>query len=148
LPIRKPRQKNASPEGNSKNIVKNYGKALCAFGSSAIAIPYLNSIIAKNGYDKIKVKEFANYIKEKKDSVNSIESLRRVLVPESGDSEEEIIYKKLFKELSIIFMKYFSVNWIYSGKLLHKTAHLKFRFKIMRRIQNPEHFTYLKTSAK
>ena len=148
LPMRKPRQKSSCPEGNSKNIVKNYGKALCSFGSSHIAIPYIEAIISKKSYDFINVKEFMAYIKGKKDGVNSIESLRKVLIADFDDDKVVQTYKAIFQELSIIFLKYFAVNWIYSGKLMHKNAHLKFRFKMLRRIQNPEYFTYLKTSAK
>ena len=36
LPMRKPRQKPTCPKGHSKNIVKNYGKALCTFASSTL----------------------------------------------------------------------------------------------------------------
>ena len=148
LPMRRPRQKPTSPEGNSKNIVKNYGKALCSFASSNVATPYLENIVEKNNYSRVKVVDFMASIKLKKEKVNSIESLRKLLVPEAGDKEEELTYKRIFQQISIIFLKYFAANWIYSGKLMHKNAHLKFRFKMLRRIQNPEFFTYLKTSAK
>jgi len=149
LPIRKPRQKPAIPEGNSKNIVKNYGKALCAFSSSNIAVPYLESIIEKNGFpSNVKVTGFMSFIKAKKEAINSINSLRALLIRNEGDSNEVSAYKKIFQEASVIFLKYFVVNWIFSGKLMHKDAHLKFRFKMLRRIMDPEHFTYLKTSAK
>lgn len=149
LPMRKPRQKPSCPNGNSKNIVKNYGKALCAFSASDIAIPYLESIVAKRGYQNlIEIPGFVGFIKGQKESVNSIESLRRLLVGNKNDAEEVLAYKIIFKELSTIFLKYFAVNWIFGGKLTHKNAHLKYRFKMLRRIQDPENFTYLKTSAK
>ena len=148
LPMRKPRQKPTCPKGHSKNIVKNYGKALCAFASSHLAVPYLENMIEKNDYSTIEVVLFAEYIKEKKAQVNNIESLRRLLIVDNDDDDEMSVYKKLFKEISIIFLKYFSVNWIYSGRLKHKDAHLKFRFNMLRRVQNPEKFTYLKAIVK
>ena len=148
LPLRGPRKNRTLPTADSKNIVKNYGKALCAFASSKLAIPYIENVVSKKGYDGININKFMNEIKSKKETTNSMESLRRLLMEEDDDTEEEKKYKNLFKEVSIIFMKYFSVNWIYSGKLVHKNAHLKFRFKMLRRVKNPEHFTYLKTSAK
>ena len=131
---------------DSKNIVKNYGKALCAFASSRIAVPYILEIMAKNSYDCIDIPQFMETMKLKKETTNSMESLRKLLIAEEGEKKVEQTQKKLFKELSVVFIKYFSVNWIYNGKLLHKRAHLKFRFKMLRRIQNPEFFTYLKTS--
>jgi len=148
LPLRGPRKNRTLPTADSKNIVKNYGKALCAFASSKLAIPYIENVVSKKGYDGVNINKFTNEIKSKKETTNSMESLRRLLMEEDGDTEEEKQYKHVFKEISIIFMKYFSVNWIYSGKLVHKNAHLKFRFKMLRRVKNPEHFTYLKTSAK
>jgi len=149
LPMRKPRQKPSCPEGNSKNIVKNYGKALCAFASSAIAVPYLENIIAKNNFAcNVKPGGFMSFIKSKKETINSIESLRKLLVVYEGDTNQITAYKKVFQEISVVFLKYFAVNWIFGGKLMHKNAHLQFRFKMLRRIQDPEHFTYLKTSAK
>jgi len=87
-------------------------------------------------------------MKEKKETTNSMESLRKLLIEEEGDTQLDVVTKAVFKEVSIIFMKYFAVNWIFSGKLVHKTAHLKFRFKMLRRIKNPEYFTYLKTLPK
>ena len=148
LPLRGPRKNRTPATADSKNIVKNYGKALCAFASSKLAVPYLENIILKNGYDQVDIKQFMETMKQKKETTNSMESLRRLLMEEDDDTEDEKEQKLLFKEVSIIFMKYFSVNWIYSGKLVHKNAHLNFRFKMLRRIQKPEHFTYLKTSAK
>lgn len=148
LPLRGPRKNRTSPNADSKNIVKNYGKAICAFASCKVSVPYIETIIENRGYDGFNVKKFMDLMKQRKETTNSMESVRKLLMEEPGDTEEEIVFKKLFKELSILFMKYFAVNWIYSGKLVHKNAHLKFRFKMLRRIQRPEFFTYLKTSAK
>jgi len=148
LPLRGPRKNRTLPSADSKNIVKNYGKALCAFASSKLARPYIEAVIAKKGYEGVNKQKFMEQMKEKKETTNSMESLRRLLMESSEDSEEDVMFKTIFKEVSIIFMKYISVNWIYSGKLVHKNAHLKFRFKMLRRIKNPEFFTYLKTSAK
>ena len=144
LPCRGPRKNPTTANADSKNIVKNYGKALCAFASSRIALPYILNIIAKNRYDYINVPQFMATMKLKKETTNSMASFRKLLIAEDEGNEVERTQIKLFKELSVIFIKYFSVNWIYSGRLLHKRAHLKFRFKMLRRIENPEYFTYLK----
>jgi hypothetical protein len=61
-----------------------------------------------------------------------------------SDTEKEMEFKNILKKLGEIFIKNFSVNWIFSGKMTYKEAHLKFRFKMLRRIRNPELFTYLK----
>jgi len=148
LPTRGRRNKPTNPDGHSKNIVKNYGKALCGFASSEIAIPYLELIIARESFNYVKISDFMDHIKSKKNGINSIESLRRLLVKNEHDDMVMAAYKRLFQEVSIVFLKYFCVNWIFGGRLLQKNAHLKFRFKMLRRIQNPQHFTYLQTVIK
>ena len=78
--------------------------------------------------------------------MSSIESIRVLLIKDKKDDLTMSAYKLIFQEISIMFLKYFCVNWIYGGKIIQKKAHLKFRFKILQRIQDPEHFTYLKTT--
>lgn len=55
-------------------------------------------------------------------------------------------YKTLFKETCIVFIKYFAVNWVFASKVSYKTEHIKFRFKLLRRVKNPKMFTYMKNS--
>jgi hypothetical protein len=148
LRVRGPRKHRTHANADSKNIIKNYGKALCTFASSKLALPYIENVIEQKGYKGIHIRKFMEHMKHKKETTSSMDSIRRLLIEELGDTDEQKKWKDIFKELSIIFMKYFSVNWIFGGKLLHKRAHLKFRFKMLRRIQHPEFFTYLKASAK
>ncbi len=129
----------------TKNIVKNYGKAICNFAASKLAMPYLEPFIVK---ERLNFEKFSEYILDKKGSIESIESFRILFIVTSEDSEQEASYKRILKEMGIIFIKYFSVNWIYSSKITHKEAHLKFRFKMIRRISNPELFTYLRPFGK
>jgi len=128
----------------TKNIVKNYGKAICNFATSQIAIPYLTQLIK----DDIQLTDFVAYVSQIKESIRGLHHFRSILIENNDDSPLIIKYKKLFKEISEVFIKYFSVNWIFSGKVLHKQAHLKFRFKMLRRIRCPELFTYLKNPIK
>ena len=51
--------------------------------------------------------------------------------------------KRVFKAIGIIFIRDFTVNWVYNSKIADKLTHLKYRFKMLRRVQNPEFFTYL-----
>ncbi len=83
----------------------------------------------------------------KKDSISGIDSLRAYLMESPKDSEEMKKFKIIFTYLSEVFIKYFSVNWIFNSKIKYKEAHLKFRNKMLRRIRDPQHFTYLKGSA-
>lgn len=126
---------------NTKNIVKNYGKAMCSFAASNLSLMYVLPLAEK---EKIKIDRFKEYFRCKKELVGSIETFRNLYIEDNTDNPEIKAFKRVFKEVSIIFVKFFSVNWIFGGKLTQKQAHLKYRFKMLRRIRNPELFTYLK----
>jgi len=126
---------------SSKNIVKNFGKAMCSFASSDLSLPYYEKI---NANLKVNIEDFQDYIHKKRDLIDSIDSLRTLLLIGQNDDEVMMGYKKIFQEISITFIKYFSVNWIFQGKMSHKQAHLKARYKMLRRVQNPLYFTYFK----
>jgi hypothetical protein len=110
------------------------------FASSDLAIPYIKDIPEVNHID---IKKFTKYALQLRDSIQNIETLKKALVIEEKNTHEEAIQKLVFKNLSEIFMKYFCVNWIFSGKIRHKIDYLKFRGTILRRIKEPQTFTYL-----
>ncbi len=134
---------------NSKHIIKNYGKALCTFACSDIAKPYLEDILKHEYISKvITVQDFQVFIKGKRDIVDSMKSIRDMLLIKQSENKVLVAYKKMFQKISIIFIKYFSINWIFQGKMKHKQIYVNSRFKILRRIQDPQHFTYFQAFAK
>jgi len=126
---------------STKTVVKNYGKAIASFAISPIAIPYLNPLVKQEG---ISVNEFVKFISTAKEGIEGIETFRALLLVKEGDDKKTAAYKRVFQSIGEIFIKSFSVNWIFSGRMANKQAHLKFRFKMLRRIKSPELFTYLK----
>jgi hypothetical protein len=133
--------------GSTKNIVKNYGRAICNFAVSEIALPYINKYIEQT-FSITALEDFIKYVESIKELVVSIESLKGILLENSEDAEKLASLKKIFKHVSVIFIKYFSVNWIFSGRLTYKLSHLRYRNKMLRRVENPELFTYLKPHSK
>ncbi len=123
------------------NIIKNYGRAMTNFAMSNLSKQYLISITNRLG---ITIKDFQDYIEKKKKSANCIKQLRNMLPLGEDPRDPDLDFKKAFQQICIVFLKFFCVNWLYSSKIAEKIAHLKYRFKIMRRIKNPQHFTYLK----
>jgi len=137
-------QKTLSPHINAcSNLVKNYGKAMATFAISDVALPYLEPFMKQNR-SKANYEGFQEFIYAYKENIESIESLREVLVIKKEDPQEIAIYKNIFKELCKIFLKYFAVNWIFNGRMTHKKDHLNYRFRLMRRVSDPSNFTYLK----
>jgi len=125
----------------TKNIIINYGNAIATFAASKLALPYLEKYINSQ---TITQNGFTAFIIQAKARITGLEGFKSLLVTKDTDSEEIVLYKKIFQELCEIFIKYFSVNWIIHGRVSNKIVYLKYRFDIMRRIQNPEQFTYLK----
>jgi len=128
-----------------KNIAKNYGRKICAFAISSLALPYLQNFVEK---EEVQLSGFINYIHQIKGDINGLFHFRSILLENKNDSIPLKAYKRIFKAISEVFIKYFSVNWIFHSKVFHKDAHLKFRYKMLRRIQRPELFTYMKDSPK
>jgi len=137
----------SSQEGSSPkkfkariNIMKNYSRALTNFALSELAVPYLAGIMEQNQLD---ISTFQSFIREKKKRVNCIRNLRELLLIYETDSAQLASCKRAFEAICEVFLKYFCVNWIYHSKINDKLQHLKYRFKILRRVKDPAHFTYL-----
>jgi len=129
----------------TKNIVKNYGRAICSFAISPMALPYLSDILEK---EDVSLSQFINYIKHIKGTIDGLFHFRSIILANSQDDPETARAKRVFIGISEVFIKFFSANWIYNSRVFHKEAHLKFRFKMLRRIKHPELFTYLKETKK
>ncbi len=126
---------------SAKNIVKNFARAMVIFGISKLALPYISW---KLNELKLDLKEFQQYLFQRKENMDGISSLRALLLVDSSDCPQTAAIKIAFQYTAEIFIKYFSVNWIYNSKLGDKLVHVKARYKILRRIRKPEYFTYFK----
>jgi hypothetical protein len=132
-----PRQKELS----LKNVAKNYGRAICKFALCSVGENYLQQHAAELD---VNIADFKNYLKEKKETLDGVENFRELLLIRGIESQKLKKHKLLFQRLCEIFIKYFSVNWIFGGKLNYKQEYLRLRFKMLRRIQNPEIFTVIR----
>ena len=149
-PVKKSRRIPTSldtPRGrtSSKNIMKNYSRALVNFASSSVAKSYLFPVVKRHD---ISLQELQNYFAKRKEQIHCINRLRELLLVKSEDTRQMAAIKTVFREISIVFLKFFSVNWVFSSKVCDKISHLNFRQKILRRVQNPVYFTYLQEFAK
>jgi len=136
--------KSAKPRKAAKgnNIMKNYARAMVNFALSPVALPYLTDELKQRA---VKIQDFEQLLKARKEKIHCIQSLRELLLVKRDDSSEQKGMKIVFKSICEKFLKYFSVNWIFHSKLSDKMKYLGYRGKILRRVQNPEHFTYLES---
>lgn len=125
----------------TKNVVRNYGNAIAAFAISPLSVPYLKEKVSS---EKVSVQEFQNFFSKRKESITNILNFRGLLQEYQEDDEFLRSCKRIFRYIAEVFLKYFSVNWIFEGKMMYKLDHLKYRGKLLRRIKHPELFTYLK----
>ena len=122
-----------------KNMVKNYGKQCVIF-----AINTSEELLEEKGLIKKEIPQFKNYYKNNISGITNIESFRKLLLATENDSLEIIKFKKVFQSVSIIFIMNFSMQWIFaSARIKDRHGHLFARFKMLRRVQNPENFTYI-----
>jgi len=125
------------------NVMKNYANAMVNFALSKVAEPYLTrSPLVK----AMPLQLFRQLLLSKKRIINCITSLRGALaIDASQDSDEIKMFKGLFKEACRVFLKHFWVNWIYNSKLNDKSKYLKYRGRLLRRVESPELFTHLES---
>jgi len=124
---------------STKNIVKNYGRAMINFSVSRVGYPYIRNKLKE---ENLHYNSFKKYLENRKENMDGILSLRNLLLRSQDDDFKVTAIKKIFQYTCEIFVKYFSANWIYNSKVGDKMSHLKARFKILRRVKDPEHFTY------
>jgi len=142
VPQKKAKGKKGKKEINpTKNIVINYGNAMASFALSKLAVPYLQSSVDKGTLD---LQGFIEYLSSSKGRITGVEGLKSLLLITEEDNEKVASYKLAFKMLCEIFIKYFSVNWIIHGRVTNKLVYLKYRTRVLVRVQNPEQFTYIK----
>lgn len=138
-------KKNKPKRSPGNNVMRNYATAMVKFALSKFAEPFLSSSPLLR---VMSLQVFRDILVERRRKINCILRFRELLPSDkSQDSEEVRAFKGLFREACRAFLKYFWVNWIYNSKLEDKSKYLKYRGKLLRRIENPEQFTYLESFA-
>ena len=135
-------EKTTKTKRESKNIVKNYGKAMASFSLTPPAIPYLEVFLAKH---EVSFDDFKNFIINNKETIDGIGTLRNLLDADIFDEPMLFKTKSVFRDICQVFLQDFAINWIFASSRSHyKAALLACRFNMLRRIKNPSSFTYLK----
>ena len=130
---------------SNNNIMKNYSRAMLHFTESNTALPYLQKKLEQYG---IQLARFQEILNAKREKANCIKGFRELLLIYPHDDQELISFKKAFQAICEVFLKFFSVNWIFNSKINDKILHLKYRGKMLRRVRNPQYFTYLEGFTK
>ncbi len=134
---RKKQKRNSEEEEKlaTKNIIKNYGRAIANFALSDLFLPYVEEDRLKSQIDW---DQFLDFAKTARDAIQNIETLRDSLIIKPEDSENEATFKKLFQKAGELFIKNYSLDWIFSGKLIYKEVYVRARDDLLKKILNPE----------
>jgi len=115
----------------TKNMIINYGKAIFSFALSDLAEQYIQRYFQS---EKISRASFRNFVDELRPRISGCKNFEAFFRADENDSTEIALYRRVLKMLGVVFMKYFSVNWIIHGKTTHKQVYLQHRCAILRRI--------------
>ena len=112
-------------------IMRNFGKAICEFMLSKKAIPSLDQLIKKENLD---YKEFYDFLIQSVEFFEQNGNFIALIIPQMTDDNKIKACKRVIKELSRIFVKYYSLNWILKSQDLKKECYLKCRIKVLNAI--------------
>lgn len=119
----------------TKNMIINYGKAIFSFAMSDLANEYIERYFRQ---ESIHLPSFHEYLLQLKPMISGYKNFEGFFIIKETDNSQVVLYKKVLKKLGEIFMKYFSVNWIFHGKVAHKLVYLRHRHAILQRIMKPQ----------
>jgi len=131
----KTKKTNEHLRGTNQNIIKNYIRAIISFITSPLSETYLNPLLKQYAVGE---HDFLNFVCTYKDRIESIRSLIELIKDHEDDDNDEYRCKNIFREICIIFLRYFAQNWIYGSiKLKHKEILMKNRLRLKNIIRNP-----------
>jgi hypothetical protein len=123
----------------TKNIPKNYGKAILSFiqRNTAAYKDILVPILKSGG---LSVNDLLLFIKRHKRQVNSISYLKLIW----GHKDESNPITKCVRILSFIFLRKHCLAYIFNSRVKNYGTHIKYRGRIVAGLLNPEEFTCIK----
>lgn len=122
-----------------KNIVKNYGKNSAIFALSPEGRQMIGDRFTEEEFH-----QFKDFVLPRIPTLINIPNFREMLLPNINDGELIIKFKKIFQELSVHFINFYSFNWIFnSPRIKDIRGHIIMRNKMIRRVLDPLHFTYI-----
>ena len=133
---------------SQKNMIRNYGKAICSFAVNTIALPYIENILEQEQITEISLTDFFDFVRWRRSKIETINTFKESVYPAENDGDKHRNFKKLLFSLAEVFMKHYCVNWIYSSKLGNKMEHLKYRFRFLRMLKSPVFFANVKSVIK
>lgn len=117
----------AQTKNDTKNIPKNYGKAILSY---ILRSPKTRKLVSNMG---VNLSDFLIQIRKMKNKINSIDGLRKMW----GSDDLENNMKKCIRILSYQFMRKHCLRYIFHSKVRNFCTHIKYRQKLIEGIESP-----------
>jgi hypothetical protein len=118
-------------KNETKNIPKNYGKAIISFIEKYRL--EVSEICDRTG---VPFEDFEEEMIAAKKTINTIADLRRLWV--------EHKYAKCMRIISNLFLRKYSYSYIFNSRICNFSSHIKYRHRICEAIKNPRAFRHIK----
>jgi len=113
-------------------IIKCFGKKICQFIESNSATPYLDNLTQK---ENIELKDFNDYFIKAHEFFEENGNFYSLLATQMTDDHQMKSYKRITKQISQIFIKYHSLEWILTETGANKEIFLKCRLKMLNAVR-------------
>lgn len=117
----------------SKNIPKNYGKAIITFIRKNEE--FTRRVLGHLGLDYA---GFMRNLRSLRANLNTISQLRAMWM------EEENEFARAYRVLSLEYLRKHSLPYIFNSRVENFYKHIKYRYKIIESVSDPTAFTCMK----
>ncbi|CAD8183586.1 unnamed protein product [Paramecium octaurelia] len=121
---------------DSKNIPKNYCKAIISYAQKN------QTLCQEILKEEIKVAKFIEYLTSQKKKSLNIRVFKALLQQCDDPIQDE--FNRTFRIISQIFIKKYAINYIYNSKIVQHNWHIRYRQQIYKGIRNPKRFSHIK----
>ncbi|CAD8111045.1 unnamed protein product [Paramecium sonneborni] len=136
LSVQKRKGFSIQEQKDSKNIPKNYCKAIITFAqkNQQLCLEILG--------DELKVAKFIEHLTSHKKRLLNIRVFSALLRQSEDMVQEE--FNRTFRIISQIFVKKYAINYIYNSKIVQHNWHTRYRQQIYKGIRSPKSFSHIK----
>ncbi len=130
--VKKPsRKRGPVPKNDTKNIPKNFGKAIINFYEKNPAL--MKRITQVNEVD---YKELLEELTKLKPKLNTISDLRKLWV----DHEQA----KCLRVISELFLRRHCMHYIFNSRVWNYKSHIKYKTRFREALKSPDSFSFIK----
>ena len=118
-------------KNETKNIPKNYGKAIITFIER-----YKGVVENVCHFTGVPFDEFMDDMLEMKKTINTIADLRKLWM--------EYRHARCMRIISNLFFRKYSLNYIFNSRICNFKSHIKYRHRLWEAIRQPNAFRHIK----